>query len=874
MTSTMPLSPTLVSSQPSADQATPMNENGTDSRTSLHNGGSPVVGRKKPELLIGNRTHSNPHEAVLALSPAKLRRLEEKMMGNDEAAATSVGFATTTRFKRSSSMMTVDKSDSRSSTGSNSSTEATSNKRRKRSGNGRKKKTPKRFPIEQRTSRQRLPPNPNSTSSIPATHASTSTSTSASTSTSTSTSASTTTTTTSTARPVATLTSLPGQPLPIDLTKDSASPAKVRPLSLRPSVEASGAAVPGPEEKEETEPQDEKETGIVQRSVLSYFKSSSPLKNKPKTNHKPSHKHAVSVSGPTSVAPGAPAPRRQHQAASSSSNSNNTTTIANMPTSSSARHSNTASASTATAPSKAMLEQIKQLQAELAAAKKETQDAQAVAKSASAKVERQSAMLDEYQQRCQSTEATHLEYETRVREALITSLRENCERSRKEDDNDLVRLKHRIGRVVPRREGHMVNDYWEEGFAFTDLRRRKQELRRKTEQLTKLRRSLKSKRASVAKAAKAAASPTAAAATASAATTTSAPEFEHPATVQYNDMTEQDEVYKLQQYLFRKELQAVEAQELELEAEKQRLIRRIKLFEDESHSRFNDSPILNKRYLLLRLLGKGGFSEVFKAFDLVEFRYVACKIHQLNPLWSDERKRNYTRHATREYNIHKNLDHQRVVSLFDVFAIDINSFCTVLEFCNGTDLDMYLKTHKTLTEREARTIIGQVFSGLRYLNEQKQRIIHYDLKPGNILFHDGEVKLTDFGLSKIVAEDKAADGIELTSQGAGTYWYLPPECFDFRSTPKITSKVDVWSAGVVLYQMLYGRRPFGDGMSQERMLSERTILNANNVEFPAKPNVSAGCKAFLKKCLTAKPAERPDIFEVFTDRWLKTRSRN
>lgn len=64
--------------------------------------------------------------------------------------------------------------------------------------------------------------------------------------------------------------------------------------------------------------------------------------------------------------------------------------------------------------------------------------------------------------------------------------------------------------------------------------------------------------------------------------------------------------------------------------------------------------------------------------------------------------------------------------------------------------------------------------------------------------------------------------IELTSQGAGTYWYLPPECFETPS-PKISSKVDVWSAGVIFYQMLYGKKPFGDKLSQQKLLNDRVI---------------------------------------------------
>lgn len=141
----------------------------------------------------------------------------------------------------------------------------------------------------------------------------------------------------------------------------------------------------------------------------------------------------------------------------------------------------------------------------------------------------------------------------------------------------------------------------------------------------------------------------------------------------------------------------------------------------------------------------------FQAFDAKEQRYVACKIHQLNKDWKDDKKANYIKHALREYNIHKNLQHARIVQLFDVFEIDANSFCTVLEYCDGHDLDFYLKQvndccscrrcgaltylffftqHKTISEREARSIVMQVSSALKYLNEIKPPIIHYDLKPG------------------------------------------------------------------------------------------------------------------------------------------------
>jgi tousled-like kinase len=89
----------------------------------------------------------------------------------------------------------------------------------------------------------------------------------------------------------------------------------------------------------------------------------------------------------------------------------------------------------------------------------------------------------------------------------------------------------------------------------------------------------------------------------------------------------------------------------------------------------------------------------------------------------------------------------------------------------GKDLDSVLKATPYLPEREARCLAVQIFAGLAYLNQPQHRVIHYDLKPGNILFDAmGEVKITDFGLSKIMEDEGASQGMELTSQGAGTYW--------------------------------------------------------------------------------------------------------
>uniref|UniRef100_A0A7S1XF22 Protein kinase domain-containing protein n=1 Tax=Compsopogon caeruleus TaxID=31354 RepID=A0A7S1XF22_9RHOD len=423
-----------------------------------------------------------------------------------------------------------------------------------------------------------------------------------------------------------------------------------------------------------------------------------------------------------------------------------------------------------------------------------------------------------------------------------------------------MELSSRLGYIKIQRTGTSFHEAWEDGAELVEMERRLrsiQELRDQTERLRKelLRYQKLSKCTGPAD---------------NLESTSIQPPA--PRTVeQIASLVDQDEIYRLRLLNLKREESLVSEEIDKIESERILLAREIRRQRDEKSSRFSDFPLLHDRYVLTKLVGKGGFSEVFKAFDVRQGSWVACKIHQLNTFWTEERKSNYIRHAEREYLIHKSLEHSRVVRLLDVFEIDSNSFCTVLEFCEGEDLDQYLKRHKTLSEREARSILSQVVDGLIYLNEQKYRIIHYDLKPGNLLLTNGEVKITDFGLSKVVETDSTNDGVELTSHGAGTYWYLPPECFDRSESPtKISSKVDVWSVGVILFQMLYGRKPFGNDMSQEIIYRER-IIGSAALEFPVKPVVSSEVKELIRLCLTPEQASRPDIRDLAKHRYFQKR---
>lgn len=425
----------------------------------------------------------------------------------------------------------------------------------------------------------------------------------------------------------------------------------------------------------------------------------------------------------------------------------------------------------------------------------------------------------------------------------------------------------RLGQFVTQRQGASFVENWVDGFAFTDLLRRQERITQEREEMERQRKQLGKRKPSTnagpSKLSKA---------------TKELDGFLKPADKPLTicEFYEQDEIMKLRQASLKKEDTDLQMELEKLEQERNLHIREMKRIHSEDTSRFNDHPVLNSRYLLLSLLGKGGFSEVHKGFDLKDQRYTACKIHQLNKDWKDDKKANYIKHALREYNIHKQLDHPRIVRLYDVFEIDNNSFCTVLEYCEGNDLDFYLKQNKLISEKEARSIIVQTVSALKYLNEIKPPVIHYDLKPGNVLLGggsvSGEIKITDFGLSKIMDDDNYSPeyGMDLTSQGAGTYWYLPPECFVVgKEPPKISSKVDVWSVGVIFYQCLYGRKPFGHNLSQAAILEENVILKATEVQFPSKPPVTNEAKNFIRRCLTYQKEIRPDVLVLAQDDYLK-----
>lgn len=103
----------------------------------------------------------------------------------------------------------------------------------------------------------------------------------------------------------------------------------------------------------------------------------------------------------------------------------------------------------------------------------------------------------------------------------------------------------------------------------------------------------------------------------------------------------------------------------------------------------------------------------------------------------------------------------------------------------------------------------------------------------------------------------------------GTYWYQAPECFN-QHNPQITLKVDIWSVGVIFYELLFGVKPFGQDKSQMAIVRDQTILNAREVVFPQKPPISDPCKEFIRKCLAYHHQDRFDVYEAYYSPYLRS----
>lgn len=262
-------------------------------------------------------------------------------------------------------------------------------------------------------------------------------------------------------------------------------------------------------------------------------------------------------------------------------------------------------------------------------------------------------------------------------------------------------------------------------------------------------------------------------------------------------------------------------------------------------------------------LGKGNYSEVFlgKCLDAEKIKkynisdgLVAIKKINASNLTKNSNKK--IRGEIEVMEIIKNNPHPNIVECYDIID-DIDTIYIVMEYCTDGDLNKYLGC--PISENKAKLYFTQIVNGLIYLYENN--IIHRDLKPKNILLSDDKkkVKLCDFGLSKITS------GLPRINTICGSPLYMAPEILNQK---EYDNKIDMWSVGIILYEMLFGFNPLIYCKDIEEL---KTYVNNNQIIIPPldfKGNISKDCINVLKLLLEKFNKNRLGATDILQQDWL------
>ena len=250
---------------------------------------------------------------------------------------------------------------------------------------------------------------------------------------------------------------------------------------------------------------------------------------------------------------------------------------------------------------------------------------------------------------------------------------------------------------------------------------------------------------------------------------------------------------------------------------------------------------INDRYEIIRSIGEGGMANVYLGYDTILDRNVAIKVLR-GDLAGDEK---FVRRFQREALSASSLAHPSIVEMYDV-GVDDGLYFIVMEYVDGKTLKQLIKKRGNLTLSEAIDIMLQLTDGMSHAHDSY--IIHRDLKPQNIMIKDdGQIKITDFGIAM------ALNSTQLTQTNSvmGSVHYLPPEQASGKGS---TIKSDIYSMGIIFYELLSGSLPFrGDNAVEIALKHMRDPLPSLRQE---NSNIPQSIENIILKATAKNPKNR------------------